>query len=892
MTIRNLDYLFEPRSVALIGASGEEGKIGHVIARNLLDAGFEGPVHFVNPNRDRILDRPVFPRIADLPEPPDLGVIATPPDTVPGLIEELGEAGARAAIVITAGFGELGEEGRKLQQRMLDAARPHLLRVLGPNCLGALVPGHGLNASFAHLRPEAGELAFVTQSGAVVTSVIDWARARGIGFSHLVSLGGAADVDFGDMLDYLANERGTSAILLYVEAISHARKFMSAARAAARTKPVIVVKAGRYEASAKAAASHTGALAGSDDVYDAAFRRAGLLRVGELSELFGATEILSRVQRVRGERLCIVSNGGGVGVMATDELIEQRGTLAELSEESLEALDEVLPATWSRGNPVDVIGDADGERYSRALEIVLKDPGVDATLVLNCPTAVISGRDVAERVAATWEEHGQPLLLTSFVGEVSAEEPREICAQAGIPTFSTPEEAVQGFMYLANYHRNQRALMETPPSVPRRFTQDTAKARQIIDGALAEGREWLPEAEAKALLAAYDIPVVKAVSVQTPEQAAERAAELEGKVVLKIQSPDIVHKSDVDGVALGLKGESAVLEAARTMLRRVESKRPEARVEGFVVEPMISRPDAFELLVGATEDEQFGPVILFGHGGVAAETIADTAIGLPPMNMRLARGVMERTRVWRLLQGYRNHAAADVEAIGTVILQVAQLVADFAEIAELDINPLLADAEGAIALDARVRLQRTERDARDRLAILPYPKSLEEELELSDGRRLLLRPIMPEDEPALHRAFETMNAEELRLRFHAPIKVLSHMMAARFTQLDYDREMALVLTEPGIAGNEPIYGVARLFTDPDREHADFAIIVHHDMTGQGLGVYMLERLIEYARSLGIRELGGDVLNDNKVMLHICEALGFHIAPKLEERGLKRVTLEL
>ena len=362
MTIRNLDYLFEPRSVALIGASGEKGKIGHVIARNLLDAGFEGPVRFVNPQRDRILDQPVWPSVAELPEAPDLGVIATPPDTVPGIVDALGKAGARAAIVITAGFGELGEEGRELQQRMLDAARPHLLRILGPNCLGAVVPGHGLNASFAHLRPELGKLAFVTQSGAVVTSVMDWAQGRGIGFSHLVSLGGAADVDFGDMLDYLANDRETSAILLYIEAIAHARKFMSAARAAARTKPVIVVKAGRYAASAKAAASHTGALAGSDDVYDAAFRRAGLLRVGELSELFGATEILSRVQRVAGERLCIVSNGGGVGVMATDELIEQGGVLAELSEESVEALDEVLPATWSRANPVDVIGDADGQR--------------------------------------------------------------------------------------------------------------------------------------------------------------------------------------------------------------------------------------------------------------------------------------------------------------------------------------------------------------------------------------------------------------------------------------------------------------------------------------------------------------------------------------------------
>ncbi len=825
MTIRNLESLFEPGSVALIGATADEGKLGHIVARNLLTAGFAGPVWFVNPNRRRVLDQTVYASVADLPGTPDLAVIATPPETVPGIVDELGRVGTRAAIVVSTRFPDGDDEGATLRQQMLDASRPWLLRLLGPSSLGIAVPGIGLNASFGHLNPRPGELAFVAQSGTVVSSVVDWTQAWNIGFSHLVSLGDAADVDCGDLLDYLADRKETGAILLYVERVASPRKFMSAARAAARMKPVVVVKAGRRPgpASPPVRATEAGMVVDPDAVFGAAFRRAGLLRVDELGELFGAAEILGRFQKVRGEQACIVTNSGGIALMATDELAARRGRLAQLSPDSARALAETLTATGSELNPIDLGGDADVGRYSRALEIVLADPAVDATLVLHCPTAVTAGEDLAAWLAGSREPTNPPMLLTSFVGETSVGEARAICAEAGIPSFGTPEEAVQGLMYLVNHRRNQLALMETPPSIPRLFVQDMDEARRIIDGVLADGRQWLDAAEARSLLRAYGVPVATGAAA--------------------------------DG-----------------------DREPAA--------------GALELLVGAAVDGVFGPVIVFGRGGVAAELTPDVAIGLPPMNMRLARDMMERTQVYRQLTDERNEAGADPEALGLVILQVAQLVSDFAEIVDLEINPLLAAGDTVTALDARVRVIAADRPAGDRLAILPYPKTLEEEFTLADGRTFLLRPIVPEDEPALLEAFDELTQEEIRLRFHSPIKVLTHMMAARFTQLDYDREMALVLTEPGTPGKTPVYGVVRLHIDPDHEHGDFAILVQHSMTGHGLGTHMMERIIDYARQRGLKEIGGDVLNENKVMLGLARKLGFKVKHKLEDRGVRRVVLEL
>jgi len=893
MTVRNLDHLFKPGSVALIGASKRTDSVGAVLARNLLNAGFEGPVMPVNPKYDTIDGMTCHRDVASLPVTPELAVISTPPDSVPRLIAELGARGTRAAVVITAGFGEGGgTHGAELQQAMLDAARPHLLRIVGPNCLGILVPGLGLNASFAHMNPNPGHIAFVTQSGAVVTSVIDWAAPRDIGFSHLVSLGGMADVDFGDMLDYLASDQETRAILLYVEAITQARKFMSAARAAARMKPVVVVKAGRFAESARAASSHTGALAGVDAVYDAAFRRAGMLRVYTMEDLFDAVETLALGVLPQGDRLAIVTNGGGMGVMATDTLIARGGRLAELGDETMAALESVLPPTWSRGNPVDIIGDAPGSRYHDATAAVLADPGVDAVLALHCPVAVVSASEAAQAVIEANGERRRPPVLASWIGDASQAEPRRLFARAGIPSYQTPGQAVAAFMHMVEYRRGQETLMETPPSVPVDFLPDVAVARAAIEAALADGRDWLSEPEAKEVLAAYGIAAAATLIAADADAAVAHAAAIGGPVVLKILSPDITHKSDVGGVALDLDGPAQVREAAETMLRRVAAARPRARIDGISVQPMIRRRDAFELIVGASLDAQFGMTVLFGQGGTGVEVIGDRALALPPLNMHLAQEVMTRTRIYRLLQGYRDRPAADLAAIALTLVKLSQLIIDLDAIEELDINPLLADADGVIALDARIRVTATPRPERERLAIRPYPQALEEIVELGDGRKLLLRPVMPEDEPMLQQAFAQLTPEEIRMRFFVPLRTLSHVQAARFTQIDYDREMALVLTEPGVPGTTKGYGVVRITADPDNERAEYAIIVLRELTGMGLGLRLMQRIIDYARDRGIGEIYGDVLRENRNMLGLCERLGFTSESVPGEVGLVRVRLNL
>jgi len=893
MTIRNLDFLFKPRSVVLIGASPRAHSVGNVLAKNLLSGGFHGQLYLVNPNYQCIDGVTVHNDIGDLPSPAELAIIATPPATVPGIIARLAQGGTRAAVVITAGFGELpGPEGAALVQAMLNAARPHLFRIIGPNCIGILVPRLGLNASFAHTEPLQGRIAFVAQSGAIVTSVLDWAKSRGIGFSHLVSLGNMADVDFGDMLDYLANDLRAQAILLYIEAVTNARKFMSAARAAARSKPVIVVKAGRFSEGARAVASHTGAMTGVDAVYDVAIRRAGMLRVNTLTELFDAVESVAVGNWPPSGRLAILTNGGGLGVLATDALIEHGGHLAQLTAETVTRLDSVLPSSWSHTNPVDIIGDAPGSRYASALSVLLEDPNVDATLVLHCPTAVASGTEAAQAVIDTARAHGGARMVTSWVGDAAAQPARRLFMENGIPTYDTPEEAVATLMQRVEYQRNQELLMQTPPSVPEAFSPDTSTAKEIVLRALQEQRHWLTEPEAKAVLSAYGIASVATLVADSPEAAGRAAERIGGPVALKILSPDITHKSDVGGVALDLEGEAGVREAARGMLKRIQTVRPEAQVQGFTVQPMARRPGSVELILGVIVDRQFGPVLMFGQGGTAVEAIDDKALGLPPLNMHLAHEIMKRTRVWRLLQGVRDRPPADLDAVALSLVRLSQLVVDLDEVVELDINPLLADASGVIALDARIRIAPSTEPAQQRLAIRPYPKELEEEVALGDGRMLFLRPIVPEDEPSLQRAFATLTNEEIYMRFLVPLKVLTHVRAARFTQIDYDREMALVLTEHGIPDKTNIWGVVRIIADPDNENAEFALIVHHAMTGLGLGMFLMRRIIDYARSRGIGELYGEVLAENQPMLKLCDVLGFARSRIAGEFEVVRVTLKL
>ena len=877
-----------------MGASNRQGSVGNVIAKNLLAGGFGPALSFINPKGEVILGVQSVPSVDELPEAPELAVLATPPATIPGLVKALGERGTKSVVVITAGFGahDVDADGKPLSQALLEATQPHGTRIIGPNCLGILAPTLRLNASFSHLHSHAGGLAFVAQSGAIVTAVQDWAETRAVGFSHMVSLGDMLDVDFGDMLDYLANDPRTDAILMYVEGIKHSRKFMSAARAAARMKPVLAVKGGRFEAGMKAAASHTGAAAGADAVYDAAFRRSGILRVYTLRELFGAVETLAMAKRHRGNRLAIITNGGGLGVLAADALAERKGVLADLSEETVKALADILPGTWSGGNPVDIIGDAPGARYEAALRVILEDKGVDAVLVINCPTAVISREEAAQAVANVAVARRGKTLLACWVGAATTEESSRIFGEAGIPSYDTPEQAIRAFMQLVEHGVRQDLLLETPPSLPEMFEPRTDEAVKVIDAAVAEGREWLTEPEAKQVMEAYGIPSVPTFVAATPAKAAEIAARIGGPVALKILSKELTHKSDVGGVVLNLEGPGLVERAAKDMLDRVRAVHPDTPLDGFSVQATVKRPGAKEIIIGATEDPQFGPVILFGQGGTAVEVVNDVALGFPPLNMRLARALMSRTRIYRLLEGYRDVAPVNMDAIAMTLMKVSQLVVDLPQVVELDLNPLLVDSYGILALDARVRVRPASEAPVPRLAIRPYPKQLEENVELADDRTVQLRPILPEDEPALQKMFKSLTPEEVRFRFFVPQKTFSHMNTARFTQIDYDREMVLVLTEPGIAGEMPIHGVVQLSADPDNEKAEFAILITRECTALGLGVYLTKRLIEYARGRGIGRLYGDVLSDNTTMLKLAKVLGFTTHAVEGEPGVVRIQLEL
>ena len=892
MSVRNLDKLFQPRSIALIGATPRPGSVGAIIARNLHRAGFAGELTMVNPHHDTIGGSTVYPNVASLPQTPDLGVIVTPPETVPGLVAELGGRGTRAAVIITAGFGELGERGRALQQAAFDAAKPYLLRIVGPNCVGIMVPRLGLDATFSHLTAPAGDIAFVSQSGAMITAMLDWAVPRGIGFSYVVSLGDMADVDFGDMLDFLAVDPRTRAILLYAEGVTHGRKFMSAARAAARIKPVLVLKAGRSNAGARAAASHTGVLAGADAVYDAAFRRAGMLRVGNLAELFDAAETLALTHEQVGDRLAILTNGGGAGVLATDALIAAGGQLAALSQATIAELNRLLPVTWSHGNPVDIIGDASGERYGDALTALIGDPKVDAILVLNCPTALAQAEDAARSVIDTVAATSPGALrgrnvITAWLGEHSARAARQLFAEAHIASYETPDSAIGGFMHRVHHRRNQELLMETPPARPDRFEPDFATARRVIATALGAGNSWLDPEEAGAVLAAYGLPLIANYRAGDPRQAAFAAATVGFPVALKILSPDIAHKTDVGGVALNLRNAEEVTQQARTMVERVKTARPEARLDGFLVQSMVRRSGAVELLVGLVEDPVFGPLVAFGQGGTAVELVHDSSLELPPLNALLARRLMARTRVWQLLQGYRGKPPASIDSVVEVLVRLGQLAADHPQIRELDINPLLADSAGVVALDARVRIAPAQSTAAARLAIAPYPQDLETVERLRDGTAIRLRPVRPEDEPLLHDLAAHMNHEDLRLRFFSPVRGLSHAVAARLSQLDYDRELALLAEHGGMT-----LGATHFFADPDKLRAEYAIAVRTDWKGRGVGYLLMTHLIEIARRWGIGELVGEVMHENEAMLQMCRELDFAVAPDPNDAALMQVSKKL
>jgi acetyltransferase len=895
MSTYRLDKLLSPRSVAVVGASPKETSVGRKLLRNLRDGGFRGEISVINPRYGQIDGLTTVASLHELPHTPDVIAVTAPPEAVPAIVSAAGEKGTAAAIIITAG---LGRGPGSLAETCEKAARATGLRLVGPNCLGVIAPHAQFNASFAARMPLPGDLALISQSGAIAAGMIEWSVGRAVGFSGIVSIGDQLDVDFGDLLDYFAVDRATRAILLYIESVKDARKFMSAARAASRTKPVVVVKAGRHAPAAKAAATHTGALAGSDAVYAAAFRRAGLLRVLDLGELFDAAETLGRVKTVAGKRLAILTNGGGIAVLAVDRLADLDGTLAEISAATRARLDAVLPPTWSKSNPVDIIGDADAARYAAALEALLADPENDAVLVMNVQTALAPALDIARAVARIAErERAKAVPKPIFAVWVGANGAvTQAFSRASVPHYATETEAVRGFMHLVGYREAIDALMKAPPSLPGHFAPDVAKARRIVGDALADGRTWLDPIEAGQLFAAYAIPIIPSVLAATPEEAQAKAAEFLAAgqaVAVKIASRDIVHKSDVDGVRLNLTSGAAVRKAAEEVIAAARQKRPQARIAGVTLQPMILRPKARELIAGIADDPTFGPVVVFGHGGTAVEVINDKALALPPLDLKLARDLIDRTRVARLLRAYRNVPEARIDDVALVLVKLAQLVADVPEIRELDINPLLADETGVLALDARVAVAVAAPKFRGRghphLAIRPYPSEWERRLVLGDNWRIFVRPVRPEDEPLVRAFFEKVTPEDLRLRFFAPVKELSAAFIARLTQLDYGRANAFVAIDE--ATGEMIGGV-RLHADADYETGEFAILLRSDLKGRGLGWKLMQHIIDYARAEGLKRIQGQILRENTVMIRMCKELGFVVQDDPDDPNLCVATFAL
>ena len=877
MSVRNLDSIFRPQSVAVVGASDKPGKVGHVVVRNLIDGGFAGSIFPVNARAGTICGREAFADVASLPARPDLAIVCTPAETVPGIIEECAAAGILGVIVLTAGFREIGAYGRALEERVRQAAaRLPGMRIVGPNCLGVIAPHSRLNASFAASTPAPGRVAFVSQSGAVCTAVLDWAMDKAIGFSYFVSVGNMLDVGISDLIDFLAADEHTDSLILYVESIDAARPFMSAARAFARNKPLVVYKAGRFAASAKAAASHTGALVGVDAVYEAAFQRAGAVRILEIDDMFDCAELLARHRRPKGPRLAIVTNAGGPGIMAVDCLLAQHGQLAMLSDATLERLNAALPFCWSHGNPIDVLGDAPPARFAAALEAALDDAGVDAVLVVLTPQAMTDATAIAQQVVDTAARHTKP-VLAAWMGGPAVREGIALLNVGNIPSYATPYHAIRAFRHLVTYAENLETLHETPHEVPLGLTLERRRLTDVI----AEARELktatLSEVAAKKMLAAYSIPTSQPAVASSADAAVAAADRIGYPVVLKILSPQITHKTEVDGVVLNLASGAEVRAAFERIMATAARKRPDARLDGVTVQPMVAAPTGVELILGAKQDPVFGPVILAGMGGIAAEVLQDHALGLPPLNDRLARRMLRSLRGWPLLSGFRGRPPVDLESLVETLMRFSYLVADHPEIKEIDINPLVATPGSIVALDARVVLDLTAPTQPARpfahLAIQPYPESFTRTVKLPNGASLVLRAIKAEDEPLWNAMIDRCSPETLRSRFGCLFKGATHSLAARYCFIDYERELALV-AETIEEGQRQLVGVGRLATDPDRIEVEFALLVVDAWQGHGLGSLLTDACLQIAREWGLQRVVAVTEPTNNRMLAIFQHRGF------------------
>ena len=873
MSVDGLDAVFHPKSIALVGASARPGSVGQAIMRNLIGAGFKGSLYPVNAKHDSIMGKSAYAALNRIDDPVDLVVVATPMDTVPEIISECGRIQAAGAVIISAGGKETGQPGRDLEARIRDATAGSGLRIIGPNCLGIMCSGALLNASFAARMPLDGKLAFISQSGAICAAILDFSLKEHIGFSHFISLGSMLDVNFGDIIDYLGSDPKVSSIIMYIESLTHHRNFMSAARAVSRVKPIIALKAGRTRAGAIAAASHTGAMAGEDAVYDAAFQRAGIVRVRTFEELFDTAEILSRKCRFKGPGLAIVTNAGGPGVMAADALADYNMEPAKLSPETLRALDATLPEYWSHGNPVDILGDATPERYAAATSILTRAKEVQALLVMLAPQAMTDAGAVAQILANQMGGASIP-VVTSWLGGADVEKGREIFNQGGIATFDTPERAIRAFMNLHRHARGIEMLQQIPPRLSKRIDVDRETAGRLVENGLSSTGGLLMETEAKSLIAAYGIPVNPTSAAASVDEAVGTAIGYGFPVVMKILSRDIVHKTDAGGVVLNLTTADEVKKTFAELVAKTRAAFPQAKIDGVTIQPMIPKPDC-ELIMGTKKDPDFGPVILFGMGGVLAELMADRAIALPPLNRLLAARLMEGTRIDRLLKGYRNHPPADQDRIEEVLIRLAQLTTDFPQIAELDINPMVIQNGRPIAVDARVVLKPASVTAPMHLAVSPYPAQYEYRVQLADIGELLIRPIRPDDAPLLVELFDTLSPQSIYYRFFTPMKQLSPTMLARFTQIDYDREVALVaILESG--PSEKMLGAARVILQHNLKDAEFAVLVGDPWHGKGIGANLLATCLNIARERRFRIIWGTVLAENKGMLALGRKLGFTI----------------
>lgn len=888
MPIRNIDRMLVPRSVAVIGASDTPGKVGHAALKNIITNGYTGAVYPVNSRSDTVQGRRAFPKVSAIDQVIDLAVVCTPSHTVPSIVRECGERGVGALAVLTAGFRELGEEGKQLEYQVKEEQRRYPgLRILGPNCVGLINPGIKLSASFAVGMPRAGHVAFLSQSGALCTSVLDWSLSQGIGFSHFLSLGNQLDVGFGDLLDYLAEDPNTASAILYIESIADARYFMSAARAFSRRKPLVAYKAGRFAESAMAAASHTGAMAGVDAVYQAGLERAGIVRLFEMQSLFQCAELLTQHPHPIGSRLAIVTNAGGPGVMATDALLEQRGKLAKLSPETMERLSAFLPPNWSRGNPIDVIGDADAERFSKAVEVTLQDPNVDTVLAILSPQAMTHPSDTARRVAQLTLPPGKALMAAWMGGALMAEG-SEILQNAGIATFTTPEQAIHGMMQLAAYSRTREVLYETPKAIVPDFAASNAERQSFLDRLTLDytsdhhsSSAILTEVDSKRLLTLYGIPTTPIEVASTADVAVEIAARMGYPVVLKIYSPQITHKTDVGGVVLNLQSDSQVRAAFEQMMARAARERPDAVLLGATVQPMITAVHGAELILGSKQDPIFGSVLMVGLGGITAELYQDRALELPPIQHRLALRMLESLRSWPLLNGYRGRPKANIDQIIEIMLRFSTMITEHPRILEADINPLLISEHELLALDARFVIAPPSTQASrpySHLAIRPYPSEFEGHVRLQDGVEIFLRPIRPEDETSWRAMLGRCSPESLQARFRMVFKEATHEMATRFCFLDYDRELAFVAQETQAGGlphaDAPILGVGRLVTDADRHVAEFAILVEDSWQGRGLGLEIATHCMKVAKDWGVERVVAETRVDEPRMRGILDALGF------------------